>query len=102
MSAPRPSKRRRQGVVNDADDGPRYLMVFFSPGLTPDVRFTMYDKFEYHLHSIVLKLHSRFFQRFLNSPEKSHVPASKEFQYEYVSAENEEGWVLEPKSSAYV
>ncbi|KAF8854207.1 hypothetical protein BDZ45DRAFT_597350, partial [Acephala macrosclerotiorum] len=52
--------------------------------------------------SVVLKLHSRFFQRFLNSPEKSHLPASKEFQNEYFSTENEEGWVLELKSTAYL
>ncbi|CZR63351.1 uncharacterized protein PAC_13248 [Phialocephala subalpina] len=97
MATPRPSKRRKQDPIEDRNAESPYPMVFFSPGLQPDVRFTVYEN--YHLHSVVLKLHSRFFPRFLNFPEKSHLPASEAFQFEYVSAENEEGWVLEPKTS---
>ncbi|KAE8448673.1 hypothetical protein EG329_009099 [Mollisiaceae sp. DMI_Dod_QoI] len=95
--APRPAKRRKQNPVEEIDGDAPSPVIFLSPGLKNDVRFKVYGKFEYHLHSVVLKLHSAFFRRFLDSPEKSDDPASSEFQYEYVSVEDEQGWLVEPR-----
>jgi hypothetical protein len=73
-------------------------IVFASPGTQPDVRF-MVLKQEFHLHSVILKLHSNFFRRFLDSADKQGPPEFASFRYEYVSVIDEKGeeplWALD-------
>ena len=74
-------------------------IVFSSPGLTPDVRLTVFGR-EFHVHSIVLKLHSNFFRKFLDAGNKTATPASSLFQYDYVSVLDDDGtWGLETSTS---
>ncbi|PVH87079.1 hypothetical protein DL98DRAFT_355713, partial [Cadophora sp. DSE1049] len=54
--------------------------VFTTPGYQPNVRLVVFDQ-EFHVHSILLKLHSAYFRKFLDSPDKAPkvaniVPAS--------------------------
>ncbi|KAF8853704.1 hypothetical protein BDZ45DRAFT_694016 [Acephala macrosclerotiorum] len=97
--APRPAKRRKHNPAEETNADSPSPVIFVSPGLKPDIRIKVYDKYEFHVHSVVLKLHSAYFRQFLSSPDKSDAPASSEFQYEYVSTtgeEDEEGWMVEP------
>lgn len=44
-------------------------IVFRWPGLNSDTRLTVFSQ-EFHVHSVLLKLHSAFFRKFLDSPDK--------------------------------
>jgi hypothetical protein len=57
------------------DSPPKSPIVFQSPGLKPDVSFNVFDV-EFHVHSILLKLHSAFFRKFLDSPDKTVSPST--------------------------
>jgi len=74
-------------------------IIFASPGLKPDLRLRLFEKVELHVHSIILKLYSNYFRRFLDSPEKKLAPESALFKYEYSTVIDEDGtWALEPDS----
>jgi hypothetical protein len=69
---------------------------FTARGLTADVRLGVFDA-EFHVHSVVLKMHSAFFFKFLDSPDK--IPAAAvapgPFKYEWVTKIDEDGsWSL--------
>jgi hypothetical protein len=49
---------------------PKSPIIFQSPGLKPDVSLKVFDV-EFYVHSIVLKLHSAFFRKFLYSANKA-------------------------------
>lgn len=53
---------------------------------------------EFHVHSIILKLHSAYFRRFLDSPEKEKDdPLPGRFAYKYVAViDDDNTWALEP------
>lgn len=71
-------------------------IIFSIPGQTPDVLITAFGQ-PYHVHSTILRLHSHYFRRFLDSPEKSHCEANGNFKYQYTSVVDEDGeWGLEP------
>ncbi|KAJ8065886.1 hypothetical protein OCU04_004987 [Sclerotinia nivalis] len=71
------------------------------PDQTPDTRFVLFDKTEIQVHSIILKLYSAFFRKFLDSPDKKPAAASAKFQYEWVSKIEEDGeWHVVEKSNA--
>ncbi|THV46569.1 hypothetical protein BGAL_0376g00170 [Botrytis galanthina] len=77
------------------------LKVFSIPDQKPDTRFVLFDETEIHLHSTVLKLHSAFFRKFLDSPDKKPAEPSAEFRYEWVSEIEEDGeWHMVEKSHA--
>jgi hypothetical protein len=61
----------------------RKVIKFTSSGLKHDVRLKVFD-IDFHVLSVILKLYSGFFRKFLDSPEKK-IPASAEFAYEYVT-----------------
>lgn len=67
------------------------LKVFSIPGHTPDTRFMLFNETEIHVHSVILKLHSAFFRKFLDSPDKKPAEASAKFRYEWVSEIEEDG-----------
>jgi hypothetical protein len=56
------------------DNPPKSPIVFQSPGIRPDVSLKVFDV-EFHVHSILLKLHSAFFRKFLDSPDKTEEAA---------------------------
>ena len=62
-----------------------------------DVRLRCFDT-EFHVHSVILKLYSAFFAKFLDSPDKAHpqtVPVGR-FKYEWVSKVDDDGsWGFE-------
>lgn len=45
-------------------------IVIRLPGQKPDVRLAVFDQ-EFHVHSVLLKLNSAFFRKFLDSPDKA-------------------------------
>jgi hypothetical protein len=76
----------------------RPTVVFKSPGLpTPDVRFRVFDDYEFHVHSVVLKMNSAFFQRFLDLANKDIIGEKclSGFQYEWVSEIDDSGMDLD-------
>jgi hypothetical protein len=80
----------------------REPIVFQSPGLKPDVRLTVCGQ-EFHVHSVILKPHSNFFRKFLDSPEKEAAPPSSPFKYDYASVTDADGFSgLEPVTAAKV
>jgi hypothetical protein len=50
-------------------DNPRSPIIFQFPGLKLDVSLKVFEV-EFHVHSMLLKLHSAFFRKFLDSPDK--------------------------------
>ncbi|KAG4428514.1 hypothetical protein IFR05_016003 [Cadophora sp. M221] len=45
-------------------------VVFTTPDYQPDVHLSVFDQ-DFHVHSVFLKLHSAFFRKFLDSPDKA-------------------------------
>lgn len=88
--APSSSNKRKLDL-----DFSRDPIIFISPGLPRDVRITVFRQ-EFHLNSVLLKLHSAYFRTFLGSADKSGKPASAKFRYDYVSVIGGDGdWILE-------
>jgi hypothetical protein len=78
-----------------SNDGPKPV-VFTTRGLTADVRLGVFNA-EFHVHSVVLKMHSAFFFKFLDSPDKASpaTVAPGVFKYEWVTKIDEDGsWSL--------
>ncbi|CZR63411.1 uncharacterized protein PAC_13308 [Phialocephala subalpina] len=97
---PKGTKRPRKRS-SDAATGPPPI-TFVSPGLQLDARLLVFDQ-EYHVHSLILKLHSAYFRRYLHSAEKDGEAAyaAAQFKYDYVSVIDEDGvWGLEPADKA--
>lgn len=71
-------------------------IVFRSPGLTPNTLLSALGQ-DYHVHSTILKLHSHYFRRFLDAPDKSRERASHQLLYHYVTVidDDESIWSLE-------
>jgi hypothetical protein len=71
-------------------------IIFASPGLKPDVRLLVFKQ-EFHVHSVILKLHSNYFRKFLDSPDKKKASVSALFRYVYVSVVDEDDhlWALD-------
>ncbi|KAK2625513.1 hypothetical protein QTJ16_004825 [Diplocarpon rosae] len=70
MDEPVAKKRKVDGV--DKDNSP---IIFSTPGLKPDTLLVVLGQ-EFHVHSLLLKLHSAFFRKFLDSPDKTICSAS--------------------------
>jgi hypothetical protein len=72
-------------------------VVFSTPGMKPDTRLQVFSRI-FHVHSVLLKLHSAFFRTFLDSPDK--VPdINGAFRYDYVSVVDADGtWGLEVRA----
>ncbi|KAL3425286.1 hypothetical protein PVAG01_02077 [Phlyctema vagabunda] len=73
------------------------LIQFAWPGLRiPDTRFKLFGNYaEFHVHSAILKMHSAFFRKFLDSPDKKCPAPSAPFRYEWISKYEGNGkWCL--------
>jgi hypothetical protein len=91
-----PAKKQKK----DAKEALTAPIIFKLPGLAPDVRLTVFGR-EFHVHSTILKQHSAYFRKFLDSSEKTQYSASAgtKFKYEYISAVDKDGeWGLQPVS----
>lgn len=70
--------------------------VYHARGLVVDTRLHVLDVGIYHVSSVVLKLNSRFFDRFNNSPDKADaMPIQGGLQYEWATKYDTDGtWSL--------
>jgi hypothetical protein len=62
-----------------------------------DTRLKVFSK-EFHVHSIIFKLYSRYFRKFMDSADKVSADKTAKFQYDYASVvdvDEEETWGLE-------
>lgn len=83
---PSPESPRQDGIV------------FKSPGLAPDFEILVFDQ-PFHVHLTILKLHSNYFRRFLDSPEESSNVAEWGFKYTSHTVVDDCGiWGLDPGS----
>lgn len=99
-SAPTSKKRTMSDSLNPpaAKTNPTPLVFRLPDQQKPDFRFVVFDQ-EYHVHSMILKLYSNYFRKFLDSPDKSGNASSPstEFRYDYATAVDDDGaWALEP------
>jgi hypothetical protein len=92
-----PAKRAKKSNKNNEPTIP-VPIIFKARSLNADVRLRAFDT-EFHVHSVILKIHSAFFFKFLDSPEKTSTladptPAGR-FKYEWVTKADEDGtWAL--------
>ncbi|KAF7930993.1 uncharacterized protein EAE97_009202 [Botrytis byssoidea] len=61
--------------------------VYKLPGHKVDVKLLVFDH-EIHCHSLMLKLGSAYFRKFLDSADKPPAPANATFRYEYVTIQD--------------
>ena len=82
-------------TIEVPDDPPYKPVLFTARGLTPDVRLEVFGQ-EYHVHSIILKMQSAFFFKFLDSADKSDYSPKSNFLHEWVTEVDEDGksWSL--------
>jgi lipocalin len=68
---------------------------FATAGIKPDTSITVFDQ-AFHVYSLFLKIHSTFFRKFLDSPEKKgNTSTNPAFQYEWVTKVDDDGtWSL--------
>lgn len=94
--------RKRPREEEYTYDGNRPI-VFSCSDLRPDTRLHVFDK-TFHVHSLVLKLYSGYFRRFLDSADKVSVPPSSiVFRCDYVTVIDKDGmWVLEQVTKVFV
>jgi len=81
--------------VKMSNDEPKSV-IFTARGLNSDVRLCAFET-EFHVHSMVLKMHSAFFFKFLDSPDKTppETVAPGAFKYEWATKIDEDGsWSL--------
>jgi hypothetical protein len=95
---PKTSKKRSRvdSVLVEAGPPP---IKFISPGFTADTCITVFGQ-DYHVHSTILKLHSNYFRKFLDSADKPNAAATAIFKYNYTTVVDDDGiWAVEPKST---
>jgi hypothetical protein len=85
-------------AIEDSDEECAALPIIFKvPGLQSDLRLQVFETM-FHVHSVILKLHSEFFFKFLDSPEKitPAVLIAQGFKYEWATKvyQDGEGWGL--------
>ncbi|KAF7946303.1 hypothetical protein EAE96_009304 [Botrytis aclada] len=61
--------------------------VYKLPGHKVDVKLLVFDH-EIHCHSLMLKLGSAYFRKFLDSADKTSASANATFKYEYVTIQD--------------
>lgn len=74
--------RRRPRADSDAGEPPKSVIVFRSPGEEIDTLLSVLEQ-DFHVHSVILKCHSNYFRKFLDSPDKIRQSASFQFRYHY-------------------
>jgi len=70
--------------------------IIFAPHVQTDTLLRVFGQ-EFHVHSIILKIHSHFFATFMDSGDKvAGTSTNPKFKYEWVSEVDEDGkdWSL--------
>jgi hypothetical protein len=98
-----PAKKRKTSKCNDKPTTPGPI-IFKARGLNVDVRLRAFET-EFQVHSVILKIHSAFFFKFLDSADKTTTLANATpvggFKYEWVTKVDEDGsWALVAKVKA--
>jgi hypothetical protein len=98
----RPAKKAKKSKSNDKPTMPGPI-IFKARGLNADVRLRAFDT-EFRVHSVILKIHSAFFFKFLDSADKTAALADSTpvggFKYEWVTNIDEDGsWSLVAKGN---
>ncbi len=68
--------------------------IFKVPGAQPDTRLVVFKR-EFHVHSVILRLYSGFFRKFLDSNTEKKAFSSdikSSFYYEYVAKDDSDGF----------
>lgn len=78
------------GFWADDIDEPASIIFRVSGLQQPDTKLMVFAT-EIHIHSVLPKLHSGYFRKFLDSADKLAGPASAKFHYEYITAIDEDG-----------
>ncbi|TGO08202.1 hypothetical protein BTUL_0221g00190 [Botrytis tulipae] len=90
-----PAKKRK---LDHEEYGPASPIVhtFHLPGHKVDVKLSVFDGLQLHVHSVILKLHSAFFRRFLDPPGRDDKDENTgSFKYEWVTVYDDDGsWSL--------
>ncbi|KAM3086156.1 hypothetical protein ACMFMG_000292 [Clarireedia jacksonii] len=87
-----PTQKKRK-IDSEAPE-PKPPIVFRLPTHPPDVKLKIFDTLDFHVHSIILKMHSAFFRKFLDSPEKGS-PLTGKWRYEWGTVIDDDGsWSL--------
>jgi hypothetical protein len=95
-----PPWNKKQKTSDNQPTFPMPPVIFKSRNLKPDVRLKVFGK-EFHVHSVVLKMHSTYFLKLIEPVEnrQSTTSSSIRFPYEYISIADDDGeWSLEPPS----
>ncbi|ATZ50441.1 hypothetical protein BCIN_05g07930 [Botrytis cinerea B05.10] len=77
-----------------SDGGSQYqvqIKKFAFPGQLLDTRFRLFGKIEIHAHSSLLKMHSAFFRKFMDSPDKLPAKTGAALAYEWVDEVDDDG-----------
>jgi len=97
-----PSKKQK---IEAAKTDPAPLPIIFKlPGHKVDIRFQVFQQV-FHVHSVLLKIHSSYFLKFLDSLSNLNRPSVPEgnFPYEWVTKiESDGGWALGSVSDTVV
>ncbi|KAF7917926.1 uncharacterized protein EAE98_009954 [Botrytis deweyae] len=79
-------------TLSDGGSAPQMqIKKYVVLGQLPDTRFRLFGKIEIHAHSILLKMHSAFFRKFMDSPDKVPSKAGAAFVYEWVDEVDDDG-----------
>jgi hypothetical protein len=75
---------------------PDNQITFKLPGYEVDTHLKVFNR-EFYVHSIILKMHSKFFRTFMDSADKTPAPASARIKYDYDAVVDSDGetWGLE-------
>lgn len=70
------------------------IITLTARGLIADVRLHALDLAEFHVHSVILKMQSNFFFKFLDSVDNSTATGGR-FKYEWITKVDDDGsWSL--------
>lgn len=84
-------------MVSQPHPGTTGPIVFALPGVKADTNLEVFDQ-AFHVHSHILRTHSAFFRRFMDSADKTQ-PAGDTFRYHYKTQVDSDGiWGLEAAS----
>ncbi|KAM0171697.1 hypothetical protein ACHAPF_007944 [Botrytis cinerea] len=91
-----PLVRKRKFEREEDGPGTQTVHIFHLPGHKADVKLSVFDGLEIHVHSVLLKLHSAFFRRFLDLHNKDGEGKNTgSFRYEWATVYDDDGsWSL--------
>ncbi|KAJ8065889.1 hypothetical protein OCU04_004990 [Sclerotinia nivalis] len=65
----------------------------------PDTRITIFNHIEFHLHSSLLKLHSAYFRKFIDSLDNALEPSGAQWKYDWIAkVEGDGNWYVVKKA----